>query len=112
MNIRFILASLICAIMLDAHAAPPDPSLTSDAGIRPQVTQFLKDAQRLANATHPDSAAIMAKLQAAAGVPDITSAEKNRVVHVAHLILGNRTLADVMPNFSDAQFQDQYQEQP
>jgi hypothetical protein len=111
MRAQIFIAGLICAISIGAYAAPADRS-PNQTLIRPEVTQLLNQATRLSNAIHPDKAAIMAKLQEAATVPNISVAEKNRVVHIAHQILGNRGLADVNPNLSETEMSDQNHLQP
>jgi beta-lactamase regulating signal transducer with metallopeptidase domain len=48
-------------------------------GVRPEITQLLREAQLLSNAVHPDEAAVMEKIKAAEAMPNLNRVEKIRV---------------------------------
>lgn len=71
MRIRFVFATLLSAGLLGSCSSPSD--------IRPEVAQPLNEARVLANGGG-DRSAIMAKINQAASVPNLSGDERQQIV--------------------------------
>jgi hypothetical protein len=89
MNIRIIFVTLLSAALLSACSS------ATPADIRPEVAQPLNEALHLSGYWTPDKAAIMAKLDQAASVPNLNSGEQNQIRATAAV-----ALAKLPPNGS------------
>lgn len=71
MSTRFVFAAPVFAALLGACSSPP-------SDIRPEVAQPLNEARVLANGWS-DKAAVMAKLNQAAAVPNLNQDEQDKI---------------------------------